>query len=319
MADGSTSRIAAWIQQLSPEALSHSTKDAAVKSFINYVGCCIGGYSHEATKKALGARDYLPGKSGQCSLLGTTRGLDGYQAALVNGLACHIHDYDDTHLSTVIHPTAAVASALLAYVEAASDVVSGKGFITALVAGMELECILGVAVYPSHYDRGWHITASVGSIGAAVAVGKAMKLTQGELINAIGIASAQVNGMRIHFGSHSKPLGVGFAAQSGLQAAYLAKAGMTAASNSLEGPRGWIECVCPDPKLAYERLPKFLDALVSLDYVSKGNNTDCFRSKARVSMETARPRRKRTPSNRTHAASLFIRSSTVALSCAMTA
>ena len=244
-----------------PRDAGSTVKEAAIKSFINYVGCTFGGYSHEATQKALGAREHLP-RDGPCTLLGSTRGLDGLQVALVNGLACHIHDYDDTHLTTVIHPTAAVASALLAYVESSSVVISGQDFITALIAGIETECLLGVAVYPSHYDRGWHITASVGSIGAAVAVGKAMKLSQEKVVNAIGIASTQVNGMRVHFGSHSKPLGVGFAAQSGLQSAYLARAGMTAASNGLEGPRGWVECVCPDPESAYKKLPKFVKALV---------------------------------------------------------
>lgn len=264
MAENATDRLAAWAMQLNPEDLTQSTKDAAIKSFANYVGCTIGGHPHEATQKAIAAYRNLPQGPGTCSLLGSTTKVDPLQAALVNAVACHIHDYDDTHLSTVIHPTAAVASALLAYVEASGAKMSGTDFITALVAGIEVQCLLGVAVYPSHYDRGWHITASVGSIGAAIAVGKAMNLSKEQLVNAIGIASAQVNGMRIHFGSHSKPLGVGFAAQAGLQSAYLAQGGMTAASNSLEGKRGWIECVCPDPPLAYEKLARFVMSLVGL-------------------------------------------------------
>jgi aconitate decarboxylase len=269
MATSSTESLAAWVVQLKLESLSKSVVDAAVKSFTNYVGCAIGGHTHEATQKVLAAYAALPRAPGTCSLLGNKTKVDPLQAALVNTVASHIHDYDDTHLSTVIHPTTAVASALLAYVEASGKAVSGADFITALFAGIEVQCLLGLAVYPSHYQQGWHITASVGSIGAAVAVGKAMSLTQEQMVNAIGIASTQVNGMRIHFGTHAKPLGAGFASQAGLQSAYLAKGGMTAASNSIEGPRGWIECVCPDPHSAREKLPKFVDALVGIVHLPR--------------------------------------------------
>jgi aconitate decarboxylase len=276
MADPSTERIAAWVVKLQPELLNKSVADAAVKSFANYVGCAIGGHPHEATQKTLAAYAALPQAPGKCSLLGSKRTADPLQAALINSVASHIHDYDDTHLSTVIHPTTAVASALLAYVESEGAAVSGPDFVTALFAGIEIQCLLGLAVYPSHYQRGWHITASVGSIGAAIAVGKAMKLTQEKMVNAIGIASTQVNGMRIHFGTHAKPLGAGFAAQAGLQSAYLARGGMNAAPNSIEGPRGWIECVCPDPQSAWDKLPKFLGALVSR-IRSVGIHADCPR------------------------------------------
>lgn len=263
MADSSTEKIAAWVAQLQPELLTKSVTEAAVKSFTNYVGCAIGGHPHEATQETLSAYAALPQAPGICSLLGSKSKVDPLQAALVNTVASHIHDYDDTHLSTVIHPTTVVASALLAYVQASGAPISGPDFITALFAGIECQCLLGLAVYPSHYQRGWHITASVGSIGAAIAVGKAMRLTQEELVNAIGIASTQVSGMRIQFGTHAKPLGAGFAAQAGLQSAYLAKGGMSAASNSIDGPRGWIECVCPDPQSAWDKLPKFVKAMVS--------------------------------------------------------
>lgn len=79
---------------------------------------------------------------------------DAQHAALINGIASHVHDYDDTHLQTIIHPTAPVASALLAYAEMKGGV-SGEAFILALVAGVEAECKLGLAVWPEHYDVGW--------------------------------------------------------------------------------------------------------------------------------------------------------------------
>ncbi|KAF8205599.1 hypothetical protein K438DRAFT_1964028 [Mycena galopus ATCC 62051] len=87
---------------------------------------------------------------------------DASHAALFNELAWHVHEYDDTHLPTIIHPTG-----------------PGDDFILALVAGIETECRLGMGVWacgPKHYDVGWHITSTVGSIGAAVTVGKLMCL-----------------------------------------------------------------------------------------------------------------------------------------------
>lgn len=80
--------------------------------------------------------------------------LDAQHAALINGIASHVHDYDDTHLDTIIHPTGPVASALLAIAEWRGGI-SGKQFITALVAGIEAECKAGLAVWPEHYDVGW--------------------------------------------------------------------------------------------------------------------------------------------------------------------
>ena len=259
-----TKKIADWVEHLAPSALPKAVEEAAIKSFMNYVGCAIGGAKHEATAMLLQTYASLPQAPGTSSVLGRGLLVDPLQAALVNGFSSHLHDFDDTHLATVIHPTAAVASALLAYTDLKSsqgEQVSGDDFICALVAGMEVECILGVAVYPSHYDVGWHITATVGSIGAAIAVGKAMKLSSGRLVNAIGIASTQVSGMRRHFGSHSKPLGVAFAAQSGLQSALLAQNGMTAVDDALEGKRGWIECVCPQTNEAKKHLSDYLERL----------------------------------------------------------
>jgi aconitate decarboxylase len=261
-----TQKLADWISKLTPEAIPPSVKEAAVHSFANYVGCAFGGFDHEATQQILSSYQSLPQAPSSCTVLGGKQKADPLQAALVNCFAAHLHDYDDTHLATVIHPTAAVASALLAYTDLRSTQehqTSGENFICALVAGMEVECLLGVSIYPSHYDVGWHITGTVGSIGAAIAVGKAMKLTSTQLVNAIGIAAAQVCGMRRHFGSHAKPLGVAFAAQAGLQSAILAQGDMTAANDSIEGPRGWIECVCPDKERAKGKLDSFVAALVS--------------------------------------------------------
>lgn len=158
-----------------------------------------------------------------------------------------MHDYDDTHLDTIIHPTGPVASALLAMAEhqsrKGSGPVSGKDFLVALIAGIEVECKVGLAVWPQHYDVGWHITSTTGSIGAAVAVSKLLKLEREKIVHAIGVAATQVVGLREMFGSHTKSFHPGRAAQAGLMAALLAKEGYTSSEQSLESKRGWANVV----------------------------------------------------------------------------
>ncbi|KAH7333089.1 mmge/prpd family protein-like protein [Rhexocercosporidium sp. MPI-PUGE-AT-0058] len=168
--------------------------------------------------------------------------IDAQHAALLNGIASHVHDYDDTHLDTIIHPTGPVASALLAVAEWRGPF-SGKEFLVALIAGIEAECKLGLAVWPEHYDVGWHITSTTGSIGAAVAVSKLLSLSLDQTTHAIGIAATQVTGLREMFGSHTKSFHAGRAAQNGLMAAILAEGGYTSSEQALEAKRGWANVV----------------------------------------------------------------------------
>lgn len=178
------------------------------------------------------------------SLLGSNGkvGIDAQHAALLNGIASHVHDYDDTHLDTIIHPTGPVASALLAVAEWKGGF-SGKEFLLALTAGIEAECKVGLAVFPEHYDVGWHVTSTAGSIGAAVAVSKLLSLSTSETEHAIGIAATQVVGLREMFGSHTKSFHPGRAAQNGLMAAVLAQGGYTSSEQALEAKRGWANVV----------------------------------------------------------------------------
>lgn len=182
---------------------------------------------------------------------------DPQHAALINGIASHVHDYDDTHLDTIIHPTGPVASALLAVAEWKKGV-SGKDLIVALVAGIEAECKVGLAVWPEHYDVGWHITSSTGSIGAAVAVSKILNLSTPETAHAIGLAATQVVGLREMFGSHTKSFHPGRAAQSGLLAAIMAQGGYTSSEQALEAKRGWANVVSSSKADVQQRLASFI-------------------------------------------------------------
>ncbi|KAJ7451121.1 2-methylcitrate dehydratase [Mycena latifolia] len=237
-----TERVASWAVNLSYSSLPPEVIQAAVSSFYNWVGCALGGASHPTTTTACEALTPFFGKPTSTLLGHKGARTDASHAALLNGIASHVHDYDDTHLATIIHPTGPVASALLAQSEALGGV-NGEDFILALVAGIEAECKLGLGVWPKHYDIGWHITSTVGSIGAAVAVGKLMRLQRTPMQHAISIAATQVTGLREMFGTDSKSFHVGRAAQNGLMAAVLAARGFTGSLQALEAPRGWAHVV----------------------------------------------------------------------------
>jgi 2-methylcitrate dehydratase PrpD len=170
-------------------------------------------------------------------VLGRTEKTDILNAALLNGISSHVLDFDDTHLRTVIHPAGAVASAILALAE--HRPVSGEDFLHALILGIEVECRIGNAVYPAHYDVGWHITGTAGVFGAAAATGRLLRLSHQQMRWALGIAATQASGLQAMFGSMCKSFHVGRAAQGGLSAALLAAKGFTSSEQAIEAPKGF--------------------------------------------------------------------------------
>lgn len=226
-----------------PEKVRHQ----AARSFLNWVGCAVGACRHETVERALAALDEFSGPR-VATVLGRGEKLDVMLAALVNGTSSHTFDFDDTHLKTVIHPSGPVASAILALAE--KTPVRGEDFVHAFVLGVETECRIGNAVYPSHYDVGWHITATAGVFGAAAAAGRLLGLTEQQMVWALGIAATQSSGLREMFGTMVKPFHPGNAARNGLLAAFLAHRDFTSAERSIEGRRGFANVLAPERNLA---------------------------------------------------------------------
>ncbi len=162
-------------------------------------------------------------------------------AALINGIASHTFDFDDTHLKTIIHPTGPVASAVLALAEQRGA--SGRDAVDALVLGIDVACRIGNVMYPDHYDRGWHITGSTGMLGAAAGCARLLRLDTARTAMALGIAASQPVGLREQFGTMTKPFHPGAAARAGLMSALLAHHGFTASPRALEAPRGFVQVV----------------------------------------------------------------------------
>ncbi|WP_354678223.1 MmgE/PrpD family protein [Cupriavidus plantarum] len=219
---------------------SDAVDHEAHRTFMNWLGCAVGAARHESAEAALAAVAELQ-PAAQATVLGRTEKVDMASAALVNGITSHTFDFDDTHLKTIIHPAGPVASAVLALAEHTDA--SGRAVIDAVVLGIDVACRVGNAMYPDHYDRGWHITGSTGMLGAAAACSRLMGLNEEQTTMALGIAASQPVGLREQFGTMTKPFHPGGAARAGLMSALLAKHGFTSSAKALEAPRGFMQVI----------------------------------------------------------------------------
>lgn len=247
---GISATVAAFVH--APPAMPDAVILAGRRSLINMVGTAIGG-SGEAAIDKLAA--LLPAFSGPPTntLIGRPERADMLWAAYINAASANIFDYDDTHIPTVIHPSAPVGPAVLALAETLASEgrpVDGRALIEAFVLGAEVTCRLGNALHPVHYARGWHITSTCGVFGAAMAAGRLLGLSPSQLVDALGHALAQGAGSVETLGTMSKSLSVGQAARGGLMAALLAADGYTGPEEPLEGKRGFLALHSDTPDYA---------------------------------------------------------------------
>lgn len=168
-------------------------------------------------------------------------------AALANGAAGHAMDFDDTQLSSsadrifglLTHPTLPPLAVALALGERRRA--SGVQFLEAFLVGFEVECKMAEAIHPHHYKKGFHSSGTLGTFGAVATAAKLLGLDATTTAHALAIAASMSSGIRVNFGTMTKPLHVGRAAQNGLVAAELASRGFTGADDGLDGPWGFFE------------------------------------------------------------------------------
>ncbi len=234
--------------------------------FLNFIGCAIGGSREPAVDTAIGA--LLP-YSGQPSarLLARRERFDPLHAALINGITGHVFEYDDTTPMNYIHPTPPVASALLSY--ASANQVGGRDFLHAFVMGFEVESRVGNAVYPAHYNAGWHITATAGVFGAAAATGKLLGLANQQMVWALGLAATQAAGLREMFGSMAKSFHAGRAAQNGtLRRCWPSRASLPGSKRSRDRaaspPCRLRNTTCPKSRPGWAKIFRFATTRISL-------------------------------------------------------
>jgi 2-methylcitrate dehydratase PrpD len=171
----------------------------------------------------------------------------GPGAALANGASGHAMDWDDTQLSTtpdrifglLTHPTLPPLTAALALGEPRR--VSGRQLLEAFLTGFEVECKIAEAIDPSHYKKGFHSSGTVGTFGALGAAARLLALDEAATAHAVAIAASLCAGVRVNFGTMTKPLHVGRAAQNGIVSVQLAAEGFTGGLDGLDGPWGFFE------------------------------------------------------------------------------
>lgn len=237
-----TEQLASYVASSQLEAVPADVQHEGRRALLNFVGCAIGGAGEPAVEIALNVLDPFSGER-NAQILGRRERLDPLHASLIHGISSHVHDYDDTTPGNYSHTTSPVASALFAY--ASAQHVSGADLLHAFILGFEAASRVGNAVSPSHYDTGWHITGTIGVIGAAVAVGRLRGLCRQRMVGAIGLGATQAAGFREMFGSMGKSFHPGRSAQNGYFAALLAEQSFTSASQPIEGPRGFAAVFSP--------------------------------------------------------------------------
>lgn len=227
--------LAAFLAGLRADSLPAPVRDAARRSLLNILGCVLGGWADGGVRRAAAALR-APG-GGAATAVGIGAAPPGL-AAYLNALAANVLDFDDQHLETVMHPGSVVVPAALAAAEA--EGADGPALLLAVAAGTEAALRVALAAGPEHYSRGFHVTATAGVFGAAVAAGTVLRLDATALLDALGHAASQSGGLVAGLGADSKGFGVGAAARAGLESAWLARAGLRGPPAPVTGRFGFL-------------------------------------------------------------------------------
>ena len=228
-----TARLGAFVVSAAPPAAARARAAAAL---LDTIGVTLAGASEPAARIVQRAIAAEGGDA--CRVLGTGARASATGAALANGTAAHALDFDDMCFVSLAHPSAPLVAAALATAELAGA--SGSAVLDAYLAGFELEARLGRVMNPRHYQRGWHCTSTLGTLGAAAAASRLLGLDATACGHALAIAASQASGLKENFGTMVKPLHAGLAARNGVLAARLANGGMTASDLAIEGPQGFL-------------------------------------------------------------------------------
>jgi 2-methylcitrate dehydratase PrpD len=232
-----TQRLAEFVACTPSGDIPAEAREQARRAFLDTLGVTLAGCREDAGRVAAEiAREQ--GGVEEASVLGHCFRAPASEAALVNGSSGHALDFDDVSMSMRGHPSVPLVPAVLALGEKLGA--SGRDVIDAFILGFEVECKIGRLIGAPHYALGWHPTATFGTLGAAAACSRLLRLGPDRTRMALGIAASLASGARRNFGSMTKPLHAGWAARNGVVAASLASRGFTADDEALEAPDGWL-------------------------------------------------------------------------------
>lgn len=234
---GVTDELARFVVESSFEAMPAAAVEAAKKAILDCFGVTLAGAATSEGRIMAAFVEDVGGNPTSTVIAAGMRTSPPW-AALANGTMGHAEDFDDSAYPMLGHPSVPVLPAVLALGEPREA--SGKDVVTAYLVGFETESKLGRALIPSgHYQRGWHATGTLGTMGAAAASARVLGLDQRKTRMALGIAASQVSGIRQNFGTMTKPFHAGHAARSGVVAAMLAEKGFTAHDSIIEEQLGF--------------------------------------------------------------------------------
>jgi 2-methylcitrate dehydratase PrpD len=226
-----------------PETVRHEAKRALLNFFAVTLAGCRAGPVEIARQSLAEFSDRR-----QATIISRSERMDALSAAFLNAAGANAFDFCDTHVPTVIHPTAPVAPALFALSELRP--VTGAELLLAFILGVELECRIGRAISPGHYAKGWHITATCGVFGAAAGTGKLLGLDDRHMVWALGNAATQSSGLCECLGWPAKSIGVGNAARNGMWSALLAEKGFEGPPEPIAGVQGFLNAMAEPPDWA---------------------------------------------------------------------
>jgi 2-methylcitrate dehydratase PrpD len=252
-AEAVTRGLADWSARFGMNATTASADRWARHALLDWFAVTIAGAKEPLA--AILADEFRSSTTGPCTIIASDSKASLHDAALVNGAVSHALDYDDVNRLMHGHPTVPVAASVLALGEMMGK--SGRDVLTAFIAGYEVECRLGDMCGDGHYEQGFHATGTMGTFGAAAGAANLLGLDADRTAMALGIAASEASGLKINFGTMTKPLHAGKAAQNGLIAARIAARGFTARADAIEAPQGFLqtqapgfkpEAMRPDPK-----------------------------------------------------------------------
>lgn len=232
--------LSRFVSTLTADMLPPEVVAGAKRHLLDAVGTGLIGSRQEMPRRALAAIETVPGSAGGTSVWGRAATLAAPYAAMINGIAAHALDFDDTHTDSITHGSAVLGPTVLALGEEFDA--AGQDVILAFAAGWEIIARVGLAARGSFHKRGFHTTSVAGIFGAVAAAGKLLGLSEAQLSHAFGLAGSQVAGVSEYLsnGSSSKIFHPGWAAHSGIIAAYMARAGMTGPMTVFEGRYGLL-------------------------------------------------------------------------------
>jgi 2-methylcitrate dehydratase PrpD len=241
---GVSQNLARFVVETKWEDIPEQARHEAKRALLNFFAVAIAGCRTEPVELALKTLAEFSGGR-QATIVGRSERIDALGAAFLNAAGANVFDYCDTHLPTVVHPTAPLAPALLALAELRR--VTGPELLLAFVLGFEIECRVGAAVSPGHYPKGWHITSTCGVFGSAAGAAKLLGLKENQVVWALGNAATQSAGLCECLGWPAKSVSVGNAARNGLLSALLAEKGFSGPAEPIAGAQGFLAAMGEPP------------------------------------------------------------------------